>query len=53
MEHLKLGHESTTEDIAVYIKGFLEEKIEDGDLKVGEPTLSEIQTVLTEGAQGM
>ncbi|TLD28600.1 hypothetical protein PspLS_03931, partial [Pyricularia sp. CBS 133598] len=51
-ERLKLGQESTNEYIAAYIKGFLEEKVDDGDLKVGDPALlSEIQAVLTEGAQ--
>lgn len=54
VERMELGGESTDEDIAAYIEGFLEEKIEDGDLKVGDPALlSEVQNVLTEGAQGM
>ncbi|KAI6288058.1 hypothetical protein MCOR27_001082 [Pyricularia oryzae] len=54
IERLKLGHESTNEDIAAYIKGFIDERMDDGDLKVGDPSLlDEIQRVLTEGAQGM
>ncbi|KAL5903100.1 hypothetical protein ACKVV7_011408 [Pyricularia oryzae] len=54
VERMELGGESTDEDIAAYIEGFLEEKIEDGDLKVGDPALlSEVQNVLTEGAQGI
>ncbi|KAI6560168.1 hypothetical protein MCOR03_004459 [Pyricularia oryzae] len=54
IERLKLGHESTNEDIAAYIKGFIDERMDDGDLKVGDLSLlDEIQRVLTEGAQGM
>jgi hypothetical protein len=54
VEHLTLNCEATDEDIATYIEGFLDEKLEDGDLIVGDPALvSDIRTALTEGAQGM
>lgn len=54
IERLTLDYEATSEDIGTYIKEFLDEKLKDGDLVVGDPKLvSSIKTALTEGAQGM
>ncbi|KAK8869149.1 ankyrin repeat protein [Apiospora arundinis] len=54
VERLTLDCEATNEDIATYIEGFLDEKLEDRELKVGDLALvSDIKTALIKGAQGM
>ncbi|KAJ1335026.1 ankyrin repeat domain-containing protein 50 [Microdochium nivale] len=54
VERLTLDCEATNEDIAIYISDFLDERLEEGDLKVGDPVLITcIKTALREGAQGM
>ncbi|KAH7024882.1 ankyrin repeat-containing domain protein [Microdochium trichocladiopsis] len=54
MGRLKLDCEATTDDIATYIKGFLDEKLKDGDLVVRDPTLvGDVRAALEKGAQGM
>ncbi|KAK7928425.1 Vegetative incompatibility protein HET-E-1 [Apiospora marii] len=54
VERLTLDCEATNEDIATYIEGILDEKLEDGELTVGDPALvGDIKTALMKGAQGM
>lgn len=51
---LNMNCEEAGEDIPTYIKGAVEEKLENGELIVGDPELIEdIQRALIEGANGM
>jgi hypothetical protein len=53
-EHLSLDCQATNNDIASYIEGILNEKIQDDELKVGDTELvQEVKKALVNGAQGM
>lgn len=54
LEHLTLDCKSTNDDIGTYIEGFIHERLQDGELEVGDPALiNEIKQALTRGSQGM
>ncbi|KAK8023696.1 Vegetative incompatibility protein HET-E-1 [Apiospora rasikravindrae] len=51
---ISLNCQSTNDDITRYIEGIIDNKLEDGDLRVQDPSLvNEIKTALSQGAQGM
>lgn len=52
--HIALECEHTSEDIKRYVEGIIDQKVQDGDLRVGDPSLvDEIKSTLAKGAQGM
>lgn len=53
-KHLTMDCSSAQSDIATYVRGAVEQKIQNGDLHVGDPSLIEdIKNALSKGADGM
>ncbi|KAH8205298.1 hypothetical protein TruAng_000545 [Truncatella angustata] len=54
VESLVIGGDSTGEDIHAYVEHIIDERIDDGDLRVRDPTLARtVKQTLIRGAQGM
>ncbi|KAK8103041.1 hypothetical protein PG984_016187 [Apiospora sp. TS-2023a] len=52
--HLPLEYDVISKDIEIYVEGIVDQKVQDEDLKVGDPSLiGEIKSALAKGAQGM
>ncbi|KAK7917534.1 Ankyrin repeat protein [Apiospora marii] len=52
--HLPLDVKATNEDITRYIHDIIDQKIEDDDLRFGDPSLADdVRSTLSKGAQGM
>lgn len=53
-QHQTMIRQEVDQDIATYVEGVLEKKVEQGDLTVGNPTLIlDIRDALVQGARGM